>query len=89
MASKERLIVVIDPAESRARNLKELIEFMDAPAVCVASVHDWRSKIGKRRLSAVFLGQDIPDEELDRLIADVGDYDPNVSIVLVGGDQRA
>ena len=89
MTARERLIVVIDPAESRARNLKELIEFMDAPAVCVASPRNWRSQIGEHRLAAVFLGQDIPKPELDRLIGDVGNYDPNVSIVLVGGEERA
>lgn len=85
----ERLIVVIDPSEGRARNLKELIEFMDAPEVCVANADDWQSRIGEHRLAAVFLGQDIPKEELDRLIGDVGNYDPNVSIVLVGGEQNA
>lgn len=89
MASKERLIVVIDSVDGRARNLKELIEFMDAPAVCVANPGDWRSRIGDHRLAAVFLGEDIPKEELDRLIGDVGKYDPNVSIVLVGGENHA
>lgn len=88
MTTRERLIVVIDEAESRARNLKELIEFMDAPAVCVASPLNWRSRIGEHRLAAVFLGQDIPTEQRDRLIGDVGNYDPNVSIVLVGGEER-
>jgi len=89
MATNEHLIVVIDAEDGRARNLKELIEFMDAPAVCVASPRNWRSQIGDQRLAAVFLGEDIPKKELDRLIADVGDYDPNVSIVLVGGEQHA
>jgi len=89
MATKERLIVVIDPEDGRAQNLKALIEFMDAPAVSVASPGNWRSQIGEHRLAAVFLGEDIPREELDLLIADVGNYDPNVSIVLVGGEARA
>ena len=81
--------MVIDPAEGSARNLKELIEFMDAPAVCIASPEDWRSRIGQHRVAAVFLGQDIPSDERDRLIGDVGKYDPNVSIVLVGGEHHA
>jgi len=89
MATSERLIVVIDPVDGRARNLKELIEFMDAPAVCVANPENWRSRIGDSRLAAVFLGEDIPRNERDRLITDLGDYDPNVSIVLVGGEQHA
>jgi hypothetical protein len=89
MSTRERLIVVIDPEDSRARNLKELIEFMDAPAVRVASPRNWRSQIGEHRLAAVFLGEDIPKKELDLLIADVGEYDPNVSIVLVGGEASA
>ena len=81
--------MVIDPVDGRARNLKELIEFMDAPAVRVANPDNWRSRIGDNRLAAVFLGEDIPRNELDRLITDLGDYDPNISIVLVGGDQHA
>ena len=89
MVTKERLIVIIDPVVERARNLKELIEFMDAPAVRVASAHDWRSRIGKCRLAAIFLQEDIPQVDLDRVIGDVGKYDPNISIVLVGGQERA
>lgn len=89
MDTKERLIVVIDAAGPKADNLKELIEFMDANAVEVATPSDWRSRIGDHRLAAVFLGQDIPTKERDRLISDVGNYDPNVSIVLVGGEQHA
>lgn len=89
MANSERLIVVIDPVDGRARNLKALIEFMDAPAVRVANPDNWRTRIGDNRLAAVFLGEDIPRNQLDRLITDLGDYDPNVSIVLVGGEQHA
>lgn len=89
MATSERLIVVIDPVDGRARDLKELIEFMDAPAVRVANPDNWRTRIGDNRLAAVFLGEDIPRNQLDRLITDLGDYDPNVSIVLVGGEQHA
>lgn len=89
MAANDRLIVVIDPAEGRATNLKALIEFMDVPSVCIASPEDWRSKLGDRRLAAVFLGQDIPERDLERLIGDVGNYDPNVSIVLVGANERS
>ncbi len=89
MATSERLIVVIDPEDGRARNLKELIEFMDAPAVRVANPGNWQTRIGDNRLAAVFLGEDIPQNELNQLITDLGNYDPNVSIVLVGGEQHA
>ena len=89
LSSGERLIVVIDHEVSRAQNLKELIEFMDAPAVRVANPDNWRSRVGDQRLAAVFLGEDMPKNELDQLITDLGEYDPNVSIVLVGGGQLA
>lgn len=89
MAASERLIMVIDAADDRARNLKELIEFMGAPAVRIAAPDKWQSQIDDHRLAAVFLGNDLPRKELDRLIGDLGKLDPNVPIVLVSGEPRA
>ena len=89
MAGSERLILVIDADDDRACKLKELIEFMDVPAVRVAAPDNWQSRIDDYCLAAIFLGNELPNKELDRIIVDVGKLDPNVAIVLVSGEQRA
>ena len=89
MDSSERLILVIDADDDRARKLKELIEFMDAPAVRVAAPDNWQSRIDDRGLAAVFVGNKLPNKKLDRLIGDIGKLDPNVAIVLVSGEPHA
>jgi len=75
--------MVIEGRQARGQNLKELLEFMDAPGVQVATPDDWRSCLGERRLAAIFLGDDLQPNQIDRLIADVGELDPNAPIVLV------
>jgi len=82
------LFMIVDEAPERAENLKELIEFMDVPQVRVALPGNWRSRIGDSRLAAVFLSNDLGGDRLRRLIADVGEHDPNVSIVLVEHAER-
>ena len=86
VVSSERLIIVVDSVSDRAQNLKELIEFMDAPAVRVADPSNWQSRIGDSRLAAIFLRDDLAKKELDRIIGAVGELDPNVPIVLVSGE---
>ncbi len=83
MASSEQLIMVIDSAIDRARNLKGLIEFMDARAVRIADPGNWQTRIGESRLAAIFLRKDLAKKELDRIIGAVGELDPNVPIVLI------
>lgn len=87
--STEALIMVIDGGDARGRNLKELLEFMDAPRVAVADPANWRERLGGRRLAAIFIGDDLPQTEFDRLIREVGEFDPNTPIVRVSGDERA
>ena len=81
----DRVIMVIDSGGLRARNLKELIQFMDVPSVCIAAPDNWRSRLGDRRLAAVFVRKDLARNKIDRLMQDIGELDPNVPIVLVDG----
>lgn len=83
MTGNALLFMIVDDTRDRAENLKELIEFMDVPAVEVTAPENWKSDIGDRRLAAVFLSDDLDGERLRRLISDVGEHDPNVPIVLV------
>lgn len=82
----EPLIIVIEGAQSRGQNIKELIEFMDVPRVKVAQVDTWREHIGDRRLAAIFVGDDLEETALDQMIDDVGAFDPNTAIVRVSAE---
>jgi hypothetical protein len=86
LMSTERLIMVIEGPQARSHNLKELLEFMDAPRVQIASPNDWRTQLGDRRLAALFLGDDLPEEQIDRLISDVAEVNPNAPIVYLSCD---
>ena len=83
MTGGECVILVVNHGESAARNLKELIEFMDTPQVRIAAPEDWREQLGDRRLEALFVGPDMSEQEVDDLLADVGRLDPNVPIVMM------
>ena len=83
----DRLIMVIDGDGSRAQNLKDLIEFMDVPRVQISAPDNWRSKLGDHRLAAIFIGKDLAQEQIIRLMDDIGKLDPNVLIVMVNADQ--
>ena len=83
----DRVIMIIDDDGTRARNLKELIEFMDVPRVHISAPENWLSKLGHRRLAAMFLGVDLTDDQIDRLMQGISELDPNVPIVMVNRDQ--
>ena len=76
-------IVVINAAASEAENLKELIEFMDAPTVRTGTPGEWREQIGDGRLDAVFVGADLTESEVRTVVGDVAELDPNVPIVML------
>jgi len=87
MTTAETTIVVVSRAVSAAKNLKGLIEFMDARHVCAASPVDWRDELGEDRLAAVFVGPDLGDSEVRSLLDDVSAIDPNVPIVMLHGSE--
>ena len=83
MIADERLIMVIDGAEHRGAQLKELIEFMDTPRVCTAAPGEWRQKLGDHRLVALFVGPDMTNGDVRSLLGEIGELDPNVPIVVM------
>ncbi len=83
MATTDKLIMVVNHASQYANDLKELIEFMDAPQVRTAGPDDWQLALGKQRLEALFVGEDLNSSEIDDLVAAVGRLDPNVPIVML------
>ena len=83
MKSAEYMILVVNRSAGPAANLKELIEFMDAPFVKVTEPEAWREALGEHRLQALFVGPDLGEQEVDRLLADVGELNPNASIVML------
>jgi DNA-binding NtrC family response regulator len=81
------MILVINRTEPDAFKLKELIEFMDSPSVCVAAPEEWQERLEGHRLEALFVGADLSDTEVSTLLDSVGQLDPNVPIVMMkGGD---
>ena len=89
MTSVEHVILVVNRSESAARNLKDLIEFMDTPPVLIAAPEDWRKRLGEQRLDALFVGPDMSDTEVTALLTDIGEMDPNIPIVMMNEDDAA
>ena len=83
MNSTDSMIMVVNPAGAAADNLKELIEFMDAPDVRTATPGQWRRTVGDSRLEAVFMGPDLSDTDIRNLVDDIGKLDPNIPIVMI------
>ncbi len=83
MAGVDSMIMVVNKAGRAAENLKQLIEFMDAPSVCTATPAKWRQKAGESRLEAVFIGPDLSDRDVRALVDDIGKLDPNIPIVMI------
>ncbi|MBT8100715.1 MAG: hypothetical protein KJO82_13240 [Gammaproteobacteria bacterium] len=88
MTAPETLILVVNHEPDEALNLKSLIEFMDSPAVSVATPADWQQRLGGKRLEALFVGADLTESEVDELLAGIRDLDPNVPIVMMNEVDR-
>ena len=78
--------MVVNRAAEAADNLKELIEFMDAPDVRTSTPTQWRQEVGDSRLEAVFIGPDLSDTDIRGLVDDIGKLDPNIPIVMISED---
>lgn len=89
MQPDNHLILIITDDGDAARHLKELLEFMDAPLVECATLANWQSHLGPQRLSAVFLGPGLDDKTSGTIIGEIGNFDPNVSIVILGANPES
>lgn len=89
MDDMDGMIMVVNRAGSAAENIKELIEFMDAPNVCTATPAKWQQEIGDHRLEAVFIGPDLSDKDVRSLVDDIGKLDPNIPIVMLTEEDQA
>ncbi|MDX1515261.1 MAG: hypothetical protein R3288_00400 [Woeseiaceae bacterium] len=87
MAGNDRTILVVDRDPTLAENLKGLIEFMDTPSVETAVPADWRERLGERRLEALFVGPDLADDDVEQLLGDLAQFDPNVPVVVIGNSR--
>lgn len=86
MNGTQGTIMVVNGGGAAADNLKELIEFMDAPEVRVATPSKWREVAEETRVEAVFLGPDLVDDEVRKLLAGIGDLDPSIPIVMLDAE---
>ncbi len=80
--------MVVNAGMAAADNLKELIEFMDAPEVRVATPAKWREVAEATRVEAVFVGPDLDDDEVRKLLAGIGDLDPSIPIVMLDAEAQ-
>lgn len=87
MNISDSMIMVVNRTGAAAENLRELIEFMDAPHVCTATPKEWRQQIGESRLEAVFIGPDLSDRDIRAVVRDIGELDPNIPIVMISEDE--
>ena len=81
--------MVVNAGAAAADNLKELIEFMDAPEVRVATPSQWREVAEETRVEAVFLGPDLGDDEVRKLLTGIGDLDPSIPIVMLDAEAHS
>ena len=89
MDANEPVILIVNHSTQSAADLKGLIEFMDSPLVRVTEPTRWRETLGDGRLQALFVGPDVDPGEIRELLDDVGNLDPNVSIVVLNGDKTS
>lgn len=89
MSDTQGTIMVVNAGAATADNLKELIEFMDAPEVRVATPSKWREVAEKTRVEAVFVGPDLGDDEVRTLLAGIGDFDPSIPIVMLDAEAQS
>lgn len=59
---------------------------MDAPEVRVTNPTEWRSSLGTQRPAAIFLTETITDSHADTIVAELGEIDPNIPIVMLSDD---
>jgi DNA-binding NtrC family response regulator len=80
---RDKTILVVDPSRAVAEHVKELIEFMDSPRVVTALPDDWQARLGDNRLEALFVGPDLSDTDVRKLLSDLAQFDPNVPVVMM------
>ena len=81
---RRHLIVVVHESVDESRQIKELIEFMDAPQVLAATPENWRQQMGDRRLAAVLVSAGLPKVEQGRIFDGVAAIDCNVPLIVTG-----
>ncbi|MEO0998644.1 MAG: hypothetical protein AAFX58_14090 [Pseudomonadota bacterium] len=86
MSAQERIILVIDDSLERGTQLKDMIEFLDAPEVRLVHPKNWREQIESCRLAAVFIADSIKPAEGRRIVSAIGEVDRNIPIVVLDGE---
>lgn len=63
-----------------------MIEFMDSPEVRVTHPHAWQEALGDARAAAVFIAEEIEPQQIEQILQEIGDHDPNVPIVMMSSE---
>lgn len=83
MRYREKIILVIDQDRAAAENVRQLIEFMDTPAVVGAQLLNWREQLAEHRLEALFVGPELTDAQISTVLSEVAEIDPNIPVVML------
>ncbi len=80
--------MVVNGGATMAGKIKELLEFMDAPEVRVATPSRWREVADDSRVEAVFVGPDLGDDEVRTLLTGIRDLDPSIPIIMLDTEEQ-
>ncbi len=80
------IILIIERDAERAAQLKDMIEFLDQPAVCVADDGAWQDAAASSNLTAIFIGNGLGEDRARQVAAEVQDRHPGVPLVVVEPD---
>ncbi|MEO0576187.1 MAG: hypothetical protein AAF004_12050 [Pseudomonadota bacterium] len=81
--TNEPTVLVIDSEADRATTLKNMIEFLDTPAVAVAGVDEWQSIAEQICVSAVFLGSGLNADTAGVISRQLQQQLPDIPVVVV------
>jgi sigma-54 specific flagellar transcriptional regulator A len=82
MREIEQVFIVVCRDEPHGRHLREMVEFLDILPVVVAAPENWQARLGERRPVAIFLGSDLALDDVNAILAGVGEIEANSPIVI-------
>ncbi|MEO0364475.1 MAG: hypothetical protein AAF265_03165 [Pseudomonadota bacterium] len=75
-------VVVIDPDQSSARTLQQMIEFLDTPSVVIADEDSWAAAVDDS-VELIFLGRGLADVPAEAIESQLQRDRPSVAIVRI------
>lgn len=77
------VILIVDDDAQSATKLREMIEFLDSPAVEVADFEHWQKTSSQLRLAALFIGTSISEARVELITEQLHNSHPDVPVVVL------